>query len=442
MTKVYRRLLAQLRPFMAAALLGIVFASGPAFAETATPSGRVSSAVLVRAGPSTDTAILDRLRPGDTATIVGEVSGWYEVELPNGTRGYVSKAWTVIAGGSAEALVGRSFKIHVIDVGTGLSVFVEGHDFALLYDAGSQDDLHDGDENRVVAYIKAVRPDLARLDHLILSHPHKDHLQLMPDVFKRFQVANVWDSGRVNKTDGYCHFLKAATAEPGARYHDAIASGGTRRVTFSGSSCNGTVEVRQAEMLDAPPVPLGGGAHMNFLYRDARNHHDPNGNSLVVRLDLGNRRILLAGDAEGGERKSPAAPPDPDSIEGMLVACCAADLRADVLVVGHHGSLTSSRDALLNAVDASIYAISSGPYPYRSVRLPDDEIVSELERRGEVLRTDRDDLYRIGDDARSCELNPSKIGSDADEAPGGCNNILIEISGTGTIKASYSNIAD
>lgn len=413
-----------------------------AHAETATPSERVSSAVLVRKGPSTDTAILGRLRPGDTASIVGEVSGWYEVELPDGTRGYVSKAWTVVVGEVTEALTDRTYKVHVIDVGTGLAVFVEGRDFALLYDAGSQDDLHDGDENRVVAYIRAVRPDLERLDHLILSHPHKDHLQLMPDVFRRFQIANVWDSGRINKTDGYCHFLKAAMAEPGARYHDVIASNTTRRVTFSGSGCNGTVEVREGSMIDAAPVPLGGGASMSFLYRDARNHPDPNENTLVVRLDLGPRRILLAGDAEGGQRKPPAEPPDADSIEGQLLACCRADLRADALVVGHHGSLTSSRKAFLDAVGARIFAISSGPYPYRSVRLPDDAIVSELEGRGDVLRTDRDDLYRIGDETRSCELNPRKVGSDADEAPGGCNNILIEIGASGALRAAYNSLAD
>src|SRR3546814_20085232 len=82
-------------------------------------------------------------------------------------------------------LSGAHYKVHVIDVGTGLAVFVEGKDFALLYDAGSQDDLHDGDENRVVAYIAVVRPALARIDHLILSHPHKEHLQLMHDTIGR-----------------------------------------------------------------------------------------------------------------------------------------------------------------------------------------------------------------------------------------------------------------
>ena len=425
-------------------LLLSVLGASRAAADDIVPSARVSSAVLVREGPSTDTAILGRLRPGDSARLIGEVSGWYRVELPDGTQGYVSKAWTLVIGGTppGEALTGGSYKVHVIDVGTGLAIFVEGRDFALLYDAGSQDDLHDGDENRVVAYIEAVRPGLARIDHLILSHPHKDHLQLLPDIFRRFEVGHVWESGRVNKTDGYCHFLKAAMAEPGVQYHDAIATNATRSVTFSGSGCNGTVSVREGTMMDAAPVALGAGARMHFLYRDPRNYADPNGNSVVVRLDLGHRRILLAGDAEGGERKLPSEPPQPNSIEARLIACCAADIKSDVLVVGHHGSLTSSRRDFLDAVGASIYAISSGPYPYRRVRLPDPEIVTELEGRGEVFRTDRDDLYRIEDEGRSCELNPRKIGSDADETPGGCNNILIEIAPSGTMRAGYNAATD
>lgn len=416
----------------------------PAWADDVVPSARVSSAVLVREAPSTDTAILGRLRPGDQADLIAEVSGWYQVRLPDGTIGYVSKAWTALVpdSGSDEALVGNQYKVHVIDVGTGLAVFVEGRDFALLYDAGSQDDLHHGDENRVVAYIKAARPGLTKLDHVILSHPHKDHLQLMPEVFEQFEVKDVWESGRVNKTDGYCHFLKAVMAEPGARYHDAIASNTTRSVSFTGSGCNGTIVVRQSSMMDASAIPLGAGASMKFLYRDPRNYSDPNGNSVVVRLDLGNKRILLAGDAEGGERESPAHPPQASSIEAKLIACCAEELRSDVLVVGHHGSLTSSRSAFLDAVSASVFAISSGPYPYKRVRLPDAEIVAELEGRGQVLRTDRDDLFRVDDEERSCELNPRKIGPDADETPGGCNNILITVGTNGSMTAGYNDLTD
>src|SRR3546814_14685368 len=70
------------------------------------------------------------------------------------------------------------------------------------------------------------------------------------------------------------------------------------------------------------------------------------------------------------------------------------------------------------------------------------DVCSSDLRRGRVLRTDRDDLYRIEEEARSCELNPRKIGSDADEAPGGCNNILITVAGNGTVEAKYSDAVD
>ena len=66
-----------LRNWSAALLLGTAaLAATPAMADDVAPSARVSSAVLVREGPSTNTAILARLRPGDSATLVGEVSGW------------------------------------------------------------------------------------------------------------------------------------------------------------------------------------------------------------------------------------------------------------------------------------------------------------------------------------------------------------------------------
>src|SRR3546814_3897068 len=101
-----------------------------------------------------------------------------------------------------------------------------------------------------------------------------------------------WSSD-VCSSDLYCHFLKAAMSEPGAQYHDAIAANATRSVTFTGSGCNGAVTVRESAMMDAAPVSLGVGARMRFLYRDPANHSDPNENSVVVRLDLGSRRILL-----------------------------------------------------------------------------------------------------------------------------------------------------
>ena len=57
-----------------------------------------------------------------------------------------------------EAPPAGTYVVHSIDVGTGLSIFVEGTDFTLLYDAGSNDDTARAPDNRVIAYLKAVRP--------------------------------------------------------------------------------------------------------------------------------------------------------------------------------------------------------------------------------------------------------------------------------------------
>jgi hypothetical protein len=106
---------------------------------------------------------------------------------------------------------------------------------------------------------------------------------------------------------------------------------------------------------------------------------------------LGARRVIFMGDAEAGGRASPATAPSANSIEGKLLQCCAQDLFADALIVGHHGRKTSSRSAFLDAVGASFYVSSSGPKKYASVTLPDSAIIQTVVARRQVFRTDMSD---------------------------------------------------
>jgi beta-lactamase superfamily II metal-dependent hydrolase len=168
---------------------------------------------------------------------------------------------------------------------------------------------------------------------------------------------------------------------------------------------------------------------MTFLHADAANHGSFNENTLVVRLELGSTRILLMGDAEAGGRNSPAIPPSPSSIEGVLLACCQQAVAADILIAARHGSRTSSRKLFLDAVMASVYVVSSGPMKYQTVVLPDADIIAELTPRGRLFRTDLNDA--------TCGQNAQKIGPDADGKPGGCDNVRLTISSTGTVNAAY-----
>jgi competence protein ComEC len=151
--------------------------------------------------------------------------------------------------------------------------------------------------------------------------------------------------------------------------------------------------------------------------------------SPVRSLDLGSTRVLLMGDAEAGGRQNPSVPPTPSSIEGSLLLCCEPELAARILVVGHHGSMTSSRRAFLDRVGASVFIVSSGPTRYGSVVLPDQEVITELSSRGQVFRTDLDDQL--------CAQSQAKIGPDTDGKPGGCDNVRVTIPASGQSQVSY-----
>ena len=383
----------------------------------------VVTRVVVRASATSQSDDRGSLRPGESADLLGSVPNWFQVRLANGVEGFVSKRWTRVVATSVP--VGApSFTVDVVDVGTGLAILVRGRDFTLVYDAGSNDDHATGDDNRMLAFMRTEAPAVSRIDHLILSHPHTDHVSLMPDLLAAYQVRQVYDSGRLNDICGYRLFFAAVRDEPGVAYHAAAQSSGTLAHAFAPKQCGNqlpaeTISVNVAARIDNAPIALGQGATMTVLHAAGVSRPSFNENTLVVRLDLGSTRLLLMGDAEAGGRKLPEVAPSPTSIEGQLLACCQEALAADVLIAGHHGSLSSSRRAFLDAVMASIYVISAGPTKYHTKILPDPEIVAELGPRGQLFRTDLDDA--------ACQQNPAKIGPDADGRPGGCDNVRITI---------------
>jgi competence protein ComEC len=327
------------------------------------------------------------------------------------------------------------FTIHVADVGTGLAVLVEGEDFALVYDAGSNDDTGIGAQNRFMAYLKWAVPNLKKIDHVILSHPHRDHVELLADVITGYDVANVWDSGAINPICGYRRFVQAVADKPSIAYHTGASDEGAHTIRFGAALCSlpPTVSVTHAaRILEGAPIQLGKRAQLTILHVDGVTHlgDDFNLNSIVAVLDLDGTKVLMMGDGDGGARAEPTVPPTATSLEGYLLAKYKTVIDGDVLIAGNHGSKSASRKAFLDAVTPRVSIISSGPTKYGSVLLPDAVVRDTLANISKVYETDKNDA--------TCGANAHKVGAPSDGKPGGCDNIQIKIHGA-DVDAVYAS---
>ncbi len=319
-----------------------------------------------------------------------------------------------------------SYRVHMIDVGTGLAILVQGHDWTMLYDGGSGDPAEK--PLRVVSYVAAVLGPSGdslcvdegqpaptgrkKLDHVVLSHPHMDHGSALDLVVHCFDVGDVWDSGRINEAVFYADFLEAVAKSTTARYHTAGDVPRDHTVGVKGRE----IKIPNWERFsEGDTIMLDTSARFTILHADAKKKPDPNQNSVVLAVNLGTTRLLLTGDAESGDRESPDS--EVGDVEEFLIENHAEEIRADILQVGHHGSKTSSRRGFLEVVKPKLALVSAGPKKYATVVLPDAEIIDELRRIGaQVLRTDEHD--------GGCPL-PRRIGPN--KGPGGCDSFIITI---------------
>ncbi len=329
------------------------------------------------------------------------------------------------------------FRVHAVDVGTGLSILIQGKDFTMLYDGGSGDDLAGGANNRLMAYLAAslgpsgpaactpngdgwpqiARP-LIKIDHVFLSHPHQDHDSLLPDVLRCYDVRHVWDSGDNNNRQGYQEFLAAAVARPGVIYHNAGGHLAGETVTVAGLPI--TLPAGTRSFAEGDVITLGNHAKATILHVDGSVTSDENLNSIVVRVQLGTTSLLLAGDEEAGDRSPPTSPEG--AVEADLLARHSAELAVDILQVPHHGSSTSSRLPFLQATHPAVAIVSAGPKAYSGVVLPDQSIIdaiTALPNGPTILRTDVNDTT-----IAQCAVD--RIGRETTHS-GGCDNWVIEV---------------
>lgn len=364
-----------------------------AMADVVTPTDQVTKYVIVRSAPSTSSGTpRGRLNPGDRAELLESIPSWYRVRLSDGTRGYVSKRWTVLIPDAAPtpgapAVQGIPFDLYVIDVVTGDGLVIDMGDKEIVIDGG----MHTGFEK----YIEAKGLIQDPIELAIVTHGDADHwkglqhLLNLDDAEPSHQVLEFWEPGYdrdCNPLASYTEFIEQMRA--------LVPAAGFKRPL--NQFIQPAVETSQVTPFMRPSLP---GVTFTLLSADSDPEHEAENNdcayhinnaSIVLMLEIGGTRLLLTGDANGKERDAPAD--HAGHVEAKLLALEQSHpgtLRTDILKVPHHGSETASSDAFLVAVRPDIALISASKG--NAWFLPKESAVDRYSARGiSVQRTDAD----------------------------------------------------
>ncbi len=267
--------------------------------------------------------------------------------------------------GTEQTSTAVPFRMHFIDVGQALSVLVECDGKFMLYDGGNVDD-----GSLLVSYLQAK--GVEQLEYLFCSHAHEDHVGGLSAVLAYFPVYHVYSPVTEATTACFKNFVKYTQQQ------------------------NLQVEIPQVG-----DVWQLGGARVELLGPVAQ-YEDTNDTSLVLRIDYGSTSYLLTGDME-------------KTAESALVAS-GANLKADVLQVGHHGSSTSTGYAFLNDVLPEMGIISCGAD--NKYGHPHEETLSILRDAGiDLYRTDLMGTITISSDGQNYTVGYEHFAEDAQVNP-------------------------
>ena len=203
-------------------------------------------------------------------------------------------------------------KVHYIDVGQADATLIEFSDgddaYSMLIDTGNWN------SSDVVSYLQAQ--NIKNIDIIAITHPHADHIGQLDKIIETFNVDEVWMNGETANSQVFASAL-AAIEINGVDYYEP--------------EVGDVFDIGPLEIAVLHPKSLAGST---------------NNNSISMRLQYGDISFLFTGDAE-------------QQAESEMLSQ-GANLKAQILHVGHHGSNTSSTESFIQSVKPEVAIYSAG----------------------------------------------------------------------------------
>lgn len=241
-----------------------------------------------------------------------------------------------------EFWVGGEVKIIFFDVGQGSAILVAASN-------GNQVLIDGGPGGAALVKLGAALPLFDRkIELLILTHPDSDHLNGLIETAERYEIGQVLETGIADASAAY------------AAWRDLIKR---KNIPVSFALAGQKIKIADNLRIDILH-PLKKIAGRDF-------GEETNRTSIVGKIIYGRNSVLFTGDADA-------------AVEKPLIMS-GADLRADILAVGHHGSKNSTSAEFLAAIAPRLAAISVGAK--NRYGHPAPELLDRLKNL-EILRTD------------------------------------------------------
>ena len=277
--------------------------------------------------------------------------------------------------GYLSATPSKDLRLTAIDVGQGSCTLLQipGNRTMLIDGGGFEGSTFDVGRYVVAPFL--IREKIRKIDVVVLTHPHPDHLNGLVYILRNFPVGEIWTTGEPAPYESY----KSMTALIRERKL-------THRILYEGVPPRKIGDL-QIAILNPPPNPLTGQTiPMDYV--------SVNDRSLVMHLRYGRVGILLPGDISR------------DAEERLVSSSC--NLKSDIILVPHHGGRTSSTAPFLDKVNPGVAVISCGlDNRYKD---PHPEVLQRYAEKGtKIFRTDRNGAVFLFTDGANIRYGPDSV---------------------------------